>query len=125
MTAIPPAPRPLQASRLLACLLPGERRGSGDPYSTPASGLVTVWRLLAALNVQQLRALSDCPQFYALPHTDTPEEPLPTAGLAAVLEVGRLGAGFICGCASSKCRPQMGPAGGSLRMPVAQAHSPF
>lgn len=81
-----PAPHPVQASRLLACLLQGEQRGSGDPYSAPTR-LVTAWRLLAALNTQQLRALSDCPQFYDLPHTDAPEEPLPAAALAAVLEV--------------------------------------
>lgn len=81
-----PAPHPLQASRLLACLQQGEQRGSGDPYSAPTR-LVTIWRLLAALNAQQLRALSDCPQFYDLPHTDAPEEPLPAGALAAVLEV--------------------------------------
>ncbi|PRW20575.1 E3 ubiquitin- ligase HUWE1 [Chlorella sorokiniana] len=74
------------ASRLLACLLQGERRGNGDPYRRSRS-LVTVWRLLAALNTPQLRALSDCPQFYDLPHTDAPEEPLPAAALAAVLEL--------------------------------------
>lgn len=85
-TALHPRPPPNpQASRLLACLLHGERRGSGDPYSA-ANRVVTVWRLLAVLNTQQLQVLSACPEFFDLPHSDAPEEALPAAALAAILE---------------------------------------
>jgi hypothetical protein len=46
-----------------------------------------VWRLLAALNARQLRALTACRRFFDLPHTEAPSARLGPAALEAMLEV--------------------------------------
>lgn len=67
---------------MLGALLQGDARSSG------ATTAVTVWQLLACLGAEQLRALSGCPKFFDLPHSDAPEWALPEAAVDAMLEVG-------------------------------------
>ncbi|KAL4422562.1 hypothetical protein ABPG75_008759 [Micractinium tetrahymenae] len=80
------------ASKILDCLL---RSGStsADSVSPGASGgsIVSVWQLLARLNAAQLKALTACPRFYDLPHSEAPEQPLPPAALDAMLQLAAEG----------------------------------
>lgn len=103
---LPPLAPCLQASRVLACLVPAERVGTSREQPAPA--VMTVWQLLAVLAPPQLKALTACPTFYDLVHTDVPEGPLPAAALSAMLEVSILrGVWWRGGVSASGQRAQL------------------
>ena len=91
LPGVPATPRthslraPLQASQVLGTLLlAGSAGGDGD------GTVVSVWQLLPLLDARQLSALSACPAFFDLPHSEAPHQALGLPAVDAMLEVTRL-----------------------------------